>query len=107
MFNEVLLFHPCSFLLLIRPFRYVESSSVILCYLQQNLLLQVYDGLSIYSPGIGRFCEKVIPGPIRSYGPRMLVYFRSFGTHRPTNRGFNATYERVEGMFSKGAIMTS
>lgn len=55
-----------------------------------NGLFQIYDGGSIQSPLLGRFCGAQIPAPVSSTQNMMTVKFVTDGSQH--NTGFMASY---------------
>lgn len=56
--------------------------------------LEVYDGLDVRSPGLGRFCGTKKPPPVVSSGNKMFLRFVSDNSVQ--KRGFEASYEAGE-----------
>lgn len=81
-------------------FWYAYGSVQSPCFVETTMctMLQVYDGGSIQSPLLGRYCGPQIPAPISSTQNMMTVRFKTDGsTH---NTGFMASYTSSDtGMF--------
>ena len=60
-----------------------------------NDYVEVFDGKSIHSPSLGRFCGYTYPEKLESSSAELLVVFKS--NHRIVSAGFKAKYYARKG----------